>query len=360
MDERKYIVALYAFNNFGPKRTKLLIDYFGSAKDAWNADAKKLKSIGLRKKTITGFLKHKKDFDFKKYFERLKKLSINYVTYLDNDYPINLAGLEGSPCVLYFRGELKASDTNAVAIVGTRKMTSYGREVTAKFSSELSAMGIVIVSGLAFGVDAQAHKSCLDAGGRTIAVLASGLDIITPASNTYLAKDILKKGGAIVSEYPLGQPALRTNFPSRNRIISGLSKAVLVIEGAQKSGTLLTASAAAEQGRTVFAIPGQITSPMSAASFFLIKNGAKMATNVNDILDELEMQLKVDHDAMEKVMPSDAMEKKILEILENEEMHMDEIARSIGTDVSDISAKLTMMELKGMVKNLGGGVYRKV
>jgi DNA processing protein len=360
MSEKQYLVALYAFTSFGPARTNLLINYFGSSKAAWNADRGKLREIGLSKKTVEKFNVFRKNFDLKEYFNRLKKLKIEYVIHSDDNYPENLRGLEGAPLVLYVLGRLKASDTQAVAMVGTRKMTSYGREVATKFAHELSAMGIVIISGLAFGVDAAAHIATIEAGGRGIAVLASGLDIITPASNTELAKRLVKGGGAIVSEYPLGTSPLRTFFPSRNRIISGLSKAVVVVEGARKSGTLLTASAAAEQGRQVFAVPGQITSPMSEASHYLIKNGAKMATNVEDIVEELDLQFTIDKEEVEKVMPSDKTEEKLVEILANEPLHLDDIGRISGLQVSDVSAKLTVMELKGMVKNIGNGVYKKI
>jgi len=286
-------------------------------------------------------------------------LKINFLTIKDADYPHNLVDLDSAPPVLYIKGNLEPSDSNSVAIVGTRKMTFYGKEVTEKFTKELSNLGITIVSGLALGVDACAHKACLDEGGRTIAVLASGLDIITPGSNTALAKRIVEGRGALVSEYPLGHPPLRTNFASRNRIISGLSRAVLVIEGAQQSGTLLTASAAAEQGRPVFAVPGQITSPMSAAPLFLIESGAKMATNVMDILEELNMEFSVNHEMMENIMPQTKEERSLSTIITNEPVHLDEIVRISGLNVSDISARLTIMELKGLVKNLGGGIYKR-
>jgi DNA processing protein len=175
-----------------------------------------------------------------------------------------------------------------------------------------------------------------------------------------LAREIIEKESAVVSEYPLGHPALPINFASRNRIVSGLSKAVLVVEGAEKSGTLLTASSAADQGRTVFAVPGQITSPLSAAPLFLLKNGAKIATEPSDILEELDIQVKVDREKIEKVMPSTKEETELLEILTNEPLHLDEVARISSLDTPSVSARLTIMELKGLVKNMGGGVYRKI
>ena len=360
MIEREYLTAVYSFSYFGPARTKLLISYFGSALNVWGAGNKDLLQTGLSQRNVLKFAEYRKNFDLIKYFEKLNKLSINFLTYKDKNYPENLKNLTDAPLVLYYKGKIKKSDRNAVAIVGSRKITSYGRDVTTKFASELASFGITIVSGLAFGIDVVAHKTCLEAGGRALAVLASGLDSVTPVSNFWLAKEILKNEGALISEYPLGHQPQKSDFPERNRIISGLSKAVLVVEGARKSGTLHTASHAAEQGRQVFAVPGPITSPMSEAPHFLIKNGAKMATSTRDILDELDLQLRVDYEEVEKIMPEGKDESVILSLLENETLYLDELVRISGLTASTVSSKLTVMEIKGMVKNLGGGVYKKM
>jgi len=358
--EKHYLVALSAFIPFGPKRIELLTGYFGSAKKVWNSSSKKLLQVGTNEKTVAAFETFRKAFGIESYLKKLEKLKIEFVVRDDKNYPENLKDLDNAPMVLYIRGKLKAEDTNAVAVVGSRKMTSYGREVTEKFSSELANFGITIVSGLARGIDTAAHKGALSVGGRTIAVLGCGLDSVYPPENTQLASEIIEKESAVVSEYPLGHPALPINFASRNRIVSGLSKAVLVVEGAEKSGTLLTASSAADQGRTVFAVPGQITSPLSAAPLFLLKNGAKIATEPSDILEELDIQVKVDREKIEKVMPSTKEETELLEILTNEPLHLDEVARISSLDTPSVSARLTIMELKGLVKNMGGGVYRKI
>lgn len=358
MEEKKYLVALYAFTDFGPARTNLLTSYFKSAKNVWNAQAVELLEVGLRKPTVEKFINHRNNFDFEGYFGKLEKYNIKYLTKADKYYPNNLKKLDNAPVVLYYIGTLSKNDDNAISIVGSRKMTSYGREVAEKFSTDLASYGITIVSGLARGIDTIAHRSALGVNGRTLAVIASGLDTIYPPENLGLAREIINKGGAILSEYPLGYPALPVNFPSRNRIVSGLSKAVLVVEGETKSGTLLTASHAAEQGRAVFAVPGQITSPMSGAPHFLLQNGAKMALSPKDILDELDLQVKVNKDEVLKVLPESADEKKIVEILENEPLHLDEIARISKVEVSRISSTLMSMSLKGMVKDMGGGVYK--
>lgn len=360
MDEVEALVSLSSFIPFGPARIKLLLSYFKSAKKVWAASPKKLIKIGLGEKRTSEFLQHREKFDPKEYFNRLKKLKISVVTLKDKNYPENLRDLSDAPMVLYLKGNAKSLESDAIAVVGSRKMTSYGREITEKFAGELASFGITIVSGLARGIDTVAHKSALGTGGKTVAVLGCGLDSVYPPENFKLADEIVKKDGALISEYPLGYPALPINFASRNRIISGLSKAILVIEGAEKSGTLLTASAAADQGRAVFAIPGQITSPLSAAPLYLIKNGAKMATNVSDILEEIDLQIKVDREVVERIMPTTSEEEKILSFLENEPLHLDELVRISSIDISILSARLTVMELKGMVKNMGAGVYRKV
>ncbi len=360
MSDSKYLLACYSFIPFGPQRLKLLVKYFKNPKNVWNATKSDLLDVGLSQKIVSEFIGHRQNFEVDEYLLKLKKNNVNFLTYKDSDYPENLKDLENAPLVIYYKGQIKRADANSVAIVGTRKMTSYGREVAYNFSSRLASLGVTIISGLARGIDTAAHKASLESGGRTIAALGCGLNLIYPPENLGLAKNIINSGGAIISEYPLDYPALRINFANRNRIISGLSRAVVVVEGLEKSGTLLTASHAAEQGRTVFAVPGQITSPMSGAPHFLIKNGAKIAFGVEDILAELNLQLKVDKEAVEKIMPSDETEAKIIDILENEPLHLDEAARISGLKVSDISARLTVMEIKGMVKNLGGGIYKKI
>jgi len=360
MTESQYLTAVYTFNYFGPARVKLLLSYFEKAKKIWTSSKEELLKVGLSEKRVSEFLDFRKNFDIEKYFARLRDLDIGVTTIIDKGFPENLKGLDGAPLVLYYKGTLDCLRTSSVAIVGTRRMTSYGREVSEKFSSELGNLGVTIISGLARGVDTAAHRACLSVGGKTVAVLGNGLDTIYPPENTNLATEIIKSGGAIVSEYPLGYPALPINFAVRNRIVSGLSDAVIVVEGAEKSGTLLTAGHAAEQGRTVFAIPGQITSPLSVAPLFLLKNGAKMATSVKDVLDELDLQIKVDKEKIQKIAPDSKEETNLLELLENEPLHLDELVRISGGKTPEISARLTIMEMKGMVRNLGKGMYRKI
>jgi DNA processing protein len=359
MNEKNYLIALASFVPFGPARLRLLLSYFSSARKVWNLSEKSLMEVGLGQKLVRGFLAYKIKFKPEEYFRLLKKLEIKVITEDDPSYPVNLKGLTNAPVVLYLKGDIIPNDTNAVGIVGARKMTVYGKEVTEIFSSALASLGVTIVSGLAIGVDSVAHRAALESGGRTIAVMGCGLDRLYPPQNFQLAKAIAASG-ALLSEYPLGYPALPVNFAVRNRIISGVSRALLVVEGAAKSGTLLTASHAAEQGRVVFAVPGPITSPLSAAPNFLIKNGAKVADGPKEILRELNLQTMVDIGEVEKVMPADENETQIIKLITDEPLHLDEIARISSLEVGLLSARLTMMELKGLVKHLGGGVYRRI
>jgi len=287
MTQGQSLVAVCLFGSFGPARIKLLLSYFGSAKALWAAPRQELIKVGLGEKKVLDFERHRANFDPLTYFERLTKQQITTIAFNQKAYPKNLKGLEGAPTVLYIKGKLDVLSAPCVAIVGSRKMTTYGAEVAAKISSDLAAKGVTIVSGLARGVDTQAHKGALSVGGRTVAVLGCGLDRIYPPENFQLALSIINKGGALVSEYPLGYPIAASNFAARNRIISGLSRAVVVVEGAAKSGTLLTASAAAEQGRSVFAVPGPISSPLSAAPHFLLQNGARIFTTTEEVIEEL-------------------------------------------------------------------------
>lgn len=360
MTDQNYLTAICAFGFFGPARIKLLLSYFKKPKKIWLAKSEELLTMGLPKHKVYEFERFKSVFDIDSYFKKLEKFSIKAVTILDKNYPENLKGIPDAPIALYVRGDIKTSDSNAVAIVGTRMMTSYGREVARRFASELAGYGITIISGLALGIDSEAQRAALNSGGRTVAILASGLDMITPVTNKALALEFIKNRGAIVSEYPIGHIPQPYDFPVRDRLISGFSKAVIVIEGRMKSGTFYTVKAALDQGRPVFAVPGPITSPASEGPNYLIQNGAKLITGVKDVLDELDLQVKVDRGVMEKIMPTDKYEAKFMGVLDKEPLHLDEVVRITGIKTDIVSARLTLMEMKGLVKNLGGGMYRKI
>ncbi len=245
-----------------------------------------------------------------------------------------------------------------MAVVGTRRMTGYGRQVTEALVSDLVSAGMTVVSGLAYGVDSVAHETALAVGGRTIGVLASGLDRISPVGRLRLVEKIIKSGqGAIVSEFPLGMTPIRGSFPARNRIISGLSLGVLVTEGATQSGAKITASHAAAQGREVFAVPGPITSQMSAAPADLIKMGAKLVYKVDDILEELNIESRVKYQKSRKILPESPEEEKLLALIQDEAKHLDQLVRESGLETGKVASIMSLMEIKGKVRNLGNMVY---
>ncbi len=355
--DKEYLIFISTFLAFGPQRLKLLLSYFGSPQKIWNASDTQLSELGLKEDVRRKFIEHKAKFDRKLYMEKLEKLGIYCVTFFDKEYPENLKEIPDAPYVLYVKGTLEKQDARSVGVVGSRKMTSYGKDVTEMIVSDLTRSGITIISGLARGIDTTAHKTALKSGGRTIAVMAGGLDSIYPPENTQFAKEIVQNG-ALISEYPLGYPYLPTSFPNRNRIISGLSKGVLIVEAERKSGTMWTATHAVEQNRPVFAVPGNITSLGAEGPNYLIQDGAKMVLAASDILDELG----VDGTPLlqDTLFPVDEMEAKLLEALSLEPLHLDEVVRITAGGISEISGKLTLMELKGMVKHLGSGIYKKV
>lgn len=358
MKEREALISLAAFVPFGPVRIKLLHEYFGSYKKVWDTKPAKLRELGLSEKLVGEFVQFKKDFEFSVYSKKLEKFGIIALTQGDKNYPERLREIDGAPTVLYVRGELKPVDSVSIAIVGSRKITSYGREIAYKIATDLADAGVTIISGLALGIDGVAHQAAVDASSRTLAVLGNGLDTIYPPTHRELARAILKNG-ALISEYPLGYPALPHNFPQRNRIVSGMSLGVVVIEGTEKSGTLLTASHAASQGREVFAVPGPITSPNSGAPNILLRNGAKLVTSAKDILDELDLRRRAKGIEHREILPADKNEERILAIIELEGLDIDTIVRISGMPTSVILSTLTSMELKGIVKNTGG-IYIKV
>jgi len=287
MTERISLIALSSYIDFGPARIELLLSFFHSATNVWEASENQLLEVGLRSRMVKGFGKYRAEFNPKGFFKRLEENKIEVLVFTDRAYPQNLKALEGKPVALYVKGSTDCLDKNCIAIVGSRNMSEYGSKVSWDVAFELASKGITIVSGLAKGIDTQAHKAAIRAKGKTVAVFGCGLERVYPSQNFNLARQIVEEGGLLVSEYPPGYPPLPGNFAARNRIISGLSKAVVVVEGAAKSGTLLTASAAAEQGRTVFAVPGPITSPLSAAPLFLLQNGARLFTSTQDVMSEL-------------------------------------------------------------------------
>jgi len=318
--------------------------------------------------------------EFESELETCSQANIQIVSILDSDYPKNLAAIYDPPLILYMKGSIIAEDQFSIAIVGSRHPTAYGIRTAAKFSSELSQQGITIISGFARGIDAEAHRSSLRVQGRTLAVLGCGLDIVYPKEHVSLYEQIVENG-AIISEFPLGTIPQAFNFPKRNRIIAGLSMGVLVVEANHRSGSLITASIAAEEGREVYAVPGQIDSVTAQGTNHLIQNGAKLVTSADDILVDLYPQLKatvaidVRH-CEEAVRPTkqsrseialitllprndinDPIDNSLLKLLTNEPLSLDEIIVSLNGSPSDIPSRLAQLEVQGVVKRLLGGKY---
>lgn len=364
MEEKDYWIAFSVFSGIGPVRFKLLLDYFGFAQKAWEAPVSKLKDLHLGDKLTDEFAVFRRSYDIGKYLQELKEKKVSVLTLEDERYPELLKKISDPPFVLYIkgkRGNTPLDLTKTIGVVGTRKITNYGVEVTKRLVTELVSYGFTIVSGLAYGVDATAHQSALDAGGKTIAVLGCGIDIIAPPSNARLYRQISEEGsGAIVSEMPLGIRPNKGLFPARNRIISGLSLGVVVTEGADDSGALITARNAGEQGREVFAVPGPITSPYSKGPAALIKKGAKLVEKVEDILEELNLADLTNRTNLAntiKVKGETKEEQKILDCLKDRQMHIDELMRATGLTTSNVAATLSVLEIKGVVKDYGEKEY---
>ena len=360
--ENLYWLGFSLFPGIGPKRFFLLLKYFRKAEKIWSCSKNKLLKLGLPPKLVEKFIDFRERTNLQNEELKLQKNSVEFLPFKSKHYPKLLKEIDDPPIGLFIKGELITQDTRAIAVVGTRKITPYGRQVTEKFVSELTVAGFTIVSGLARGVDSVAHRVALGNGGRTIAVLGCGLDRIYPPEHKPLAEQIIKNNqGAIISEFPLGTQAMPGNFPSRNRIISGLSLGVLVAEGASKSGTKITARLAADQNREVFAIPGPITSVLSEGPAELIKTGAKLVTNINDILEEFNLP-RVGNNLADNQNPKqidfeNKTEEKIWQLLVNGNRHIDEIINESGEAGQSISSTLTLMEITGLVKNLGEGIY---
>ena len=357
MQNIPYLLALHSIDGLGPIRLKAILDYFKDPKLAWEAGISELTRIGIPKNAVELLTETRKKLDPEKYVEEIRSAGIKWITVFDDDYPKLLKQIYDPPIVLYYKGEILPADEKAVAVVGTRKITGYGKVVTEQFSKELAQAGLTIVSGLARGVDSCAHLAAIETGGRTIAVLGGGLNRIYPPENRPLADKIISGYGAIISEFPPEAVSLPGNFPARNRIISGLSLAVVVTEAAQDSGSLITARMALEQGRDVFAIPGPITSQLSKGPTDLIKEGARIVFEPNDIFEELGV--KYSQTPQMKTADLSDDEQKVLAVLENEVRHIDEIGRELNFPSAKISALLLKMEISGLVLNLGGGTYCK-
>jgi DNA processing protein len=352
----KYWVGFTLVPGIGRVRLGQLESHFGSVEDAWKASASELRASGLDSSSVKSILSARPSIDLDGELEKMERLGVRAFTCNDPGYPARLKEIYDYPPVLYVRGSIASQDEWCLAIVGTRRATVYGKQVTGEFVTDLARSKITIVSGLARGVDTVAHLAALEAGGRTLAILASGLDIVYPAENASLARRVIENG-ALISEYPLGTKPRADNFPRRNRIMSGLSLGTLVIEAGESSGALITAQMALEQNREVFAVPGSILSPASRGTNKLIQEGAKLVMDYTDILEELNLMTVERQIEMKELIPATETESTLLKQVRAEPTHIDEICRASGLPASTVSSTLTMMELKGMVKQVGAMNY---
>ena len=357
MSDKKYWLGFNLVKGIGPAKMQALLDAFDSLEAAWLASELQLKKLGLDQRAIHNLIEARSTLNLAAAWRQVEKAGIQLLTWDDARYPGYLREIPTPPPVLYVQGEIQEVDRFAVAIVGTRRLTGYGRQVTRELAAGLVQNGVTIVSGLARGIDAIAHKTAVEMNGRTLAVLGSGLDCVYPTEHRALAQQIIAGHGAVISEYGLGVQPEAKNFPPRNRVISGLSLGVVVVEAGEQSGALITTRFAIEQDREVFAVPGNINSPVSLGPNRLIQQGAKLVTRVEDILEELNLQLVAEQTAVQLALPESAEEIALYTQLTAQPVHIDELSRTTGLPSNVVSSTLTLMELKGMVRQVGGMNY---
>ncbi len=358
-DDLRYWLGFNLVRGIGPVRLRALIAAFGDVRSAWSASESDLLKLRINRRAVTNLLRARREEDLDQLLRRLDQEKVQALTWDSSDYPPLLAQIPDAPPLIFVRGALKPADEWAVAVVGTRKVSPYGREVVRRLVPELARAGLTVVSGLARGIDGMAHSIALAEGGRTIAVLGSGVDTIYPPEHRKLAEAIIENG-AVISDYPMGAQPEAANFPPRNRIISGLSLGTVIVEAGLPSGALITADFALEQGRDVFAVPGSILNAASAGSNRLIRDGAHVVTEVSDILEVLQLEQVPEKQAARMTLPSSPTEAALFQHLTSEPRHLDELAREADLAVAIVSSTLVMMELKGMVRQVGGLQYVRV
>lgn len=361
----KDLIFYHAFNcvgGFGPQKLKKLLAHFGTLEQAWSASRIDLNATDIGPALTEKFLKERARLSPEKMFLELEKEKIEIIIQEHETYPPQLKEIPSAPALIYVRGNPDVLKNKALAVVGSRKFTPYGERAAQNLCRDLVRAGLSIVSGLALGIDAIAHRAALEAEGVTLAVLGTGIDndTIYPRDNFNLAKEILENGGALVTEYPPRAPSLRQNFPARNRIMAGLTLGTLVVEAAQDSGSLITAGLALEFGREVFAVPGPIFSLQSAGANYLIKNGAKLVESATDVLQELNLTARRQLTPQRVYEPKTAEEKRIWNVLSSDPLHIDKISKVTRLNPAEVGAVLATLEIQGVIKNIGGQNYVKM
>jgi DNA processing protein len=358
-DDLPYLEALSRIPGLGPQKMRLLEARFNSFQTVWKTTTTELISAGLRDELATKIEIFRSSYNLQFEWETLAKNNIRTVTLDDPNYPALLKEIPSAPYLLYVKGTLtNFNDQPMIAIVGSRKFTSYGRQVAESIARDLAATGVTVVSGLAFGIDAFAHQGALNGSGLTVAVLGNSLEdkMIAPRTNFMLSKNICRNG-CLVSDYPPGTPSIPGNFPARNRLMAGMTLGTIVVEAEEKSGSLITANLALDFNREVFAVPGSVFSPASRGTHQLIKSGAKLVTSASDILEELDIEKIKQVETVRRSIPQTPEEKKLFKFLSHEPAHIDTITKNSKLETSVVSSTLAIMEMKGMVKNVGGQNY---
>lgn len=362
LDYNKLVIGwLNTQSGIGNVGINKLLEYFETPKNIWTNLKDEIDNINFlrcKKSVLNNLIDRKEGFE-EKFIKKLNEEHVTVVTILDDEYPKKLRNINNPPCLLYCKGDIKCLNDNSIAVVGSRKATDYGKWCANKLTGELAKRGITIVSGLAYGIDSIAHRTALDNNVKTIGVIGSGINIIYPIKNEKLYKDIEENDGLIISEYPFDSAPISANFPNRNRIISGLSCGVLIIEAQDKSGTLITASHALEQGKDVFCVPGNINSIFSVGTNKLIRDGAKLVIDVNDILDEIHEfreiknteQMSINFDGLNQT------EKDIINMLKLGVMDINILCNRIEQVPSRIMSYLSILEMKGIIKQTSPGKY---
>ena len=357
MSDLKYWLGFNYVSGIGPAKVQALLGHFGNLAAAWSASESQLRDIGFDARALESLREARQTLDLDHYAAQVEASGAHALTWDNPDYPALLRQIPAAPPVIYVRGRFEPVDQWAVAVVGTRRLSAYGRLMANDLAGGLARNGITIVSGLARGIDGVAHRAALEAGGRTIAVMGCGIDRVYPPEHRDLAHAIVDGHGAIVTDFPLGTEPSSANFPARNRLISGLSLGVLVIEAGERSGALITTRFALEQDREVFAVPGNINSPVSVGANRLIQQGAKLVMGIEDVLEELNLRMAGEQAAATVALPDSAEEAALLSQLSSQPLHVDELGRLTGMPSYLVSSTLTLMELKGMVQQTGGMNY---
>ncbi len=357
MDDLAYWVAMSRVPGIGYGRLRQLKSHFGSLERAWGASCYQLTTSGLDERVAIAFCEARTTLSPESELMGLRKHGIRALTVDDPGYPALLAEALDCPPVLYVRGQLPHRDVLLLAVVGTRRPTAYGRQVTVELVEGLVSAGVVTVSGLARGIDTLVHRETLERGGTTVAVLAGGLDLVYPAENLTLAQRILERG-ALISEHPPRAKLRREHFLRRNRIMSGLSRGTVVIEAGERSGALATARNALDQNREVFSVPGGIYSPASGGTNRLIQRGeAKLIMSSVDVLTEFGIDASLGNTERFQTWQADSVQVRLLAQMGASPVHSDELARLLVLPSQDVAAALTLMELHGVVRNLGNMHY---